>query len=212
MTASPRATVTDALPPPGAGEPLPRPGFEPSTGTPEEWNEAYARLSDYFRAHRIHSRLHRAYLVLETLRRAAKTHAAHPEFTPTQVAIHEARRLQKQWLRDIVGDLNLPEARLEANGRLAFLMSDGPHRWPNFYLKREGLPPELVASMRQRVEQSGPDLAVSSMVPRDLDLGLIPEIADDTFDLFERHPRLKSLVLLLLAVLSVWGLKAWLDG
>ena len=196
-----------ALPP---VDPALRAAFEPSSGTAEEWNEAYARLSDYFRAHRIHSRLHRAYLVLETLRRAAKTHASHPEFTPTQVAIHEARRSQKQWLRDIVGDLNLPEARLEANGRLAFLMSDGPHRWPNFYLKRTDLPPELVASMRQRVEQSGPDLAVSSMVPRDIDLGFIPGIADDTFDLFERHPRLKTLFLILLSLLSVWGLKVWL--
>jgi hypothetical protein len=56
--------------------------FSPSTGTQEEWNEAYARLADYFRAMRIHSRLHRTYLILETLRRAAKTHQNHPGKRP----------------------------------------------------------------------------------------------------------------------------------
>ncbi len=193
-------------------DPVLREAFAPTSGTPDQWNEAYARLSDYFRAHRIHSRLHRTYLVLETLRRAAKTHAAHPEFTPTQVAIHEARRLQKQWLRDIVGDLHVPESRLEASGRLAFLMSDGPGRWPDFFLKRENLPPDMVEAMRARIERSGPDLAVSSMVPRDIDLGFIPGIADDTFDLFERNPKLKALVLILLALLAGWILKAWLTA
>lgn len=174
--------------PPSPADPTLRALFEPEAGTPEQWNEAYARLSDYFRAHRIHSRLHRTTLVLETLRRAARTHAQHPEYSPTQVAIHEARRLQRLWFRDIVGDLKLPEGRLEANGRLAFLMSDGPGRWPDFFLKRESLPPDLVAAMRQRIEQSGPDLAYSSMVPRDIDLGFIPDIADDTFEMFEKYP------------------------
>src|SRR5690606_2346107 len=110
-------------PPPGppAMESL-RIDFSPSTGTEGEWNVAYARLSDYFRALRIHSRLHRTYLVLETLRRAAVTHAKHPEMTPTAVAIHEARRMQRDWLRGILGDLNVPEGRLDASGRLAFLL------------------------------------------------------------------------------------------
>lgn len=191
-------------------DPALRMAFEPESGTAEQWNEAYARVSDYFRAHRIHSRLHRTGLVLETLRRASKTHALHPEFTPTQVAIHEARRSQKQWLRDIVGDLKLPEDRLEANGRLAFLMSDGPRRWPDFFLKRDSLPPDMVASMRRRVEQSGPDLSVSSMVPREIDLGFFPEIADDTFEMFEKYPLLRFLlVLLALALAAYAGYHFW---
>ena len=118
-------------------------------------------------------------------------------------------RHQAWRLRDIVGDLHVPESRLEASGRLAFLMSDGPGRWPDFFLKRENLPPDMVEAMRARVERSGPDLAVSSMVPREIDLGFIPEIADDTFDLFERNPKLKTLVLILLALLAGWVLKEW---
>lgn len=185
-------------------DPLLHSAFAPESGTSEQWNEAYARLSDYFRACRINSRLHRTRLVLETLRLAAKKHAAHTEFTPTQVAMHEARRLQKKWLRDIVGDLKLPEDRLEANGRLAFLMADGPRRWPEFFLKRDAVPPDMTAAMRRRVEQSGPDLAVSSMVPREIDLGFIPEIADDTFEIFEKYPMLRVLWVLLALGLAVW--------
>ncbi len=191
-------------------DPLLRNAFEPESGTAEEWNEAYARLSDYFRAHRIHSRLHRTSLVLETLRRAAKVHALHPEFTPTQVSVHEARRLQKKWLHDIVGDLKLPEDRLEANGRLAFLMSDGPRRWPDYFLKRDSIPPDMVEAMRRRVEQSGPDLAVSSMVPREIELGFISEMADDTFEMFEKYPLLRvALVLLALALAAYAGYHFW---
>jgi len=181
--------------------------FHPATGTPEQWDEAYSRLSDYFRAHRIHNRLRRSHMVMETLQRAAKTHAAHPEFTPVRVAIHEVRKMQKMWLRGILGELKLPESRLEANGRLAFLMCDGPHKWPEFYLHAENPPPELAAAMRQRVERSGPDLEVSRMVPREIDLGLIPDIADDTFDLFDRYPLLRSVFLLVLALLAALAIR-----
>lgn len=192
---------------PSAIDPLLRTAFEPSSGTAEQWNEAYARLSDYLRAHRIQSRLHQTSLVLETLRRAAKTHALHPEFSPTQTAMHEARKMQKLWLHDIVGDLNLPEGRLEANGRVAFLMADGPRRWPDFFLKRDNLPPDMVQAMRRRVEQSGPDLAVSRMVPREIELGFIPEIADDVFEMFEKYPLLR--VVLGVATLVVLAYAIW---
>ena len=50
--------MNEPLPSPAGVDPLLRNAFEPTSGTAEQWNEAYARLSDYFRAHRIHSRLH----------------------------------------------------------------------------------------------------------------------------------------------------------
>ena len=187
-------------------EPTIRIDFTPSTGTQEQWNDAYARLADYFRAHRIHSRLHRTYLILESLRRAAETHGKHPERTPTYVAIHEARRMHREWLRNIIGDLKVPEGRLEANGKLAFLLCDGPVRYPDFFLSRTDLPPEMMQEMRDPIEQSGPDLAVSSMVPRPIDLGIIPELAEDTSDMLVRNPWLRYLALAVLAGLVLWGL------
>ena len=180
-------------------------GFVPESGTQEEWNEAYARLADYFRALRIHSRLHRTYLILETLRRACNTHRSHPEWTPTYVAMHEARRMQQRWMRDIIGDLNVSEGRMDVNGRLAFLLCEGPRRWPHHFLAGGSVPEEMVQGMRVRIEQSGPDLAVSSMVPRQIDLGLIPELTDDTFERLERYPILRLLLLAILAAAVIWG-------
>jgi hypothetical protein len=180
--------------------------FSPSSGSQEEWNEAYARLADYYRSLQIHSRLHRTYLILATLKRAAKTHANHPGTTPTYVAMHEARRMQRTWMREIIGDLNISEGRMDANGRLAFQLCDGPRRWPHYFLTNDNLPQDMINGMRVRIEQSGPDLAVSSMVPRSIDLGLIPEVADDTMETFERHPVLRYGLLVVLGALVIWGM------
>lgn len=180
--------------------------FSPPSGNEAEWNDAYARLADYFRAHRIHSRLHRTWLILETLKRAAVTHQKHPEQSPTAVAIHEARRMHREWLRRILGDLNVPEGRLDANGRLAFLLCDGPNEYPDFFLRNLDAPLEMLTAMRAPIEQSGPDLAVSSMVPRPIDLGVLPEIAEETSGFFGRHPWARYATLALIAALAARGL------
>jgi hypothetical protein len=193
------------LPDPGGDDTALKIDFSPATGSQEEWNEAYARLADYFRALRIHSRLHRTYLILETLRRAATTHAAHPNMSPTYVTMHVARRMQQRWMRDIIGDMNVSEGRMDVNGRLAFLLCDGPRKWPHFFLSREKIPEAMVKGMRVRIEQSGPDLAVSSMVPRQIDLGLIPELTDDTIGTLERYPILRYLLLAVLGALILYG-------
>jgi hypothetical protein len=179
--------------------------FSPSSGTPEQWNDAYARLADYFRAHRIHSRVHRTYLILETLRRAALTHQRHPETSPMEVAIHEARRMHRSWLRNIIGDLNVPEARLDANGRLAFLLCDGPNQYPDYFIAEASAPQEMVEAMRKPIEQSGPDLAFSSMVPRAIDLGVMAERAENENGLLD-SPWLRYMVLAVVAVSVFYGL------
>ena len=51
--------------------------FAPATGTDQEWNEAYARLADFFRAYRLHNRIRRTQLVLESLRRACGATPVH---------------------------------------------------------------------------------------------------------------------------------------
>ncbi len=180
--------------------------FSPPTGNDAEWNDAYARLADYFRAHRIHSRLHRTWLILETLKRAAVTHGKHPEQSPTAVAIHEARRMHRDWLRGIIGDLKVPEGRLDANGRLAFLLCDGPNEYPDFFLNSSDAPLEMLTAMRAPIQQSGPDLAVSSMVPRPIDLGALPDIAEETSGFFGRHPWARYTILAVAAALAAWGL------
>ena len=48
-------------------------GFRPRTGTMDEWNEAYVRVENYLRAHRIHNRLHQSRLKLTMQSRRRQT-------------------------------------------------------------------------------------------------------------------------------------------
>ena len=81
--------------------------FAPATGTDDEWNEAYARLADYYRSFRLHNRLRRTQLILETLQRAAKAHAIDPTRKPTQHSIEQARLMMHDWLGKIYNDMQM---------------------------------------------------------------------------------------------------------
>ncbi|MCB1209096.1 MAG: hypothetical protein KDK97_07200 [Verrucomicrobiales bacterium] len=183
--------------------------FAPATGTEEEWNEAYARLADYFRSYRLHNRIRRTQLILETLRRAAEAHALAPEKSPTAHAIEQARSMLRSWLGSIYEGLNLTESQIEATGRLGFHLCDGPDRWPHFFLDDDNLPDDMADAMRSVVQASGPSLQISKMTPREIDLGKITEITEDTIDTLGRHALLRYAVLLLM-VGGVLGYLFWL--
>lgn len=174
--------------------------FAPATGTEEEWNEAYARLADYFRSYRLHNRIRRTQLILETLRRAAEAHAKDLSRTPTAHAIEQARLMLHEWFGEIYSDLHLTDSQIEAAGRLGFHLCDGPNRWPHFFLDRDQLPEDMTEAMRSAVRTSGPRMQISKMTPREIDLGIISGAAEDTFDTLGRHPLLRYVVLLLIAV------------
>jgi len=147
--------------------------FAPKTGTEEEWNEAYARLADYFRSYRLHNRIRRTQLILETLRRAAEEHEKDSTRAPTSHAIAQAREMMKAWLGEIYKGMELTESQIEGSGRLGFHLCDGPSRWPHFFIDRENLPPDMTEAMRSAVRASGPRLQVSKMTPRPIDLRII---------------------------------------
>jgi hypothetical protein len=147
--------------------------FAPKTGTEEEWNEAYARLADYFRSYRLHNRIRRTQLILETLRRAAEAHEKDSRRPPTGHAIAQAREMMKEWLGEIYKGMELTESQIEGSGRLGFHLCDGPGRWPHFFIDRENLPPDMTEAMRTAVRASGPRLQVSKMTPRPIDLRII---------------------------------------
>ena len=156
--------------------------FAPKTGTEEEWNEAYARLADYFRSYRLHNRIRRTQLILETLRRAAEEHGKNPSRTPTSHAIEQARAMMHDWLGQIYKGMELTDSQIEASGRLGFHLCDGPNRWPHFFIGRDNLPPDMSEAMRSAVRTSGPRLQISKMTPRAIDLGIIGDVAEDMFE------------------------------
>ncbi len=170
-------------------------GFQPRTGTLEQWNAAYVRVEDYLRAHRIHNRLHQSRVIELVLERAARRHEAAPATDPVTCAAEEIDRLMQEWFAAQLAGADRAHDRLAAQARVAMLLADLPSRWPYAFLDQAATPPEARVAMEKSALQAGPDMAVSSMVPRDIDLGTLPEVAGGTLETLERWPIVRLLVL-----------------
>jgi hypothetical protein len=188
---------------PAIGMPV---AFRPKTGTMESWNAAYVRVEDYLRAHRIHNRLHQSRLIQKILERAARRHEAHPALDPTMVAAEETEALMDAWFADVLDEKGQPHDRLAIDGRVSLLLCDGPERWPYAFLDEDNIPADFASAMRNSRLEAGPDLAVSSMVPRPIDLGLITEAAGETLERFEKLPILRTAFLWLLFASALGGI------
>ena len=169
--------------------------FRPKTGTLEQWNAAYVRVEDYLRAHRIHNRLHQSRLIQRVLSAAAARHDQNPALDPATLAIEETDRLMDGWFGELLDEKELSHDRIAAEGRVALLLADGMDRWPFVFLSEQNVPAEFVQLMKQSSMKAGPDLTVSSMVPRDIDLGVITEAAGSTLERIERLPIVRMLLL-----------------
>lgn len=169
--------------------------FRPKTGTLEQWNAAFVRVEDYLRAHRVHNRLHQSRLLLEVLARAERRHAKEPHLEPASLAAEEIDKMMDAWFGELLGDKDLPHERIAVEGRVALLLSDGVERWPYAFLDPQHVPPEFAEEMKRRSIQAGPDLAVSSMVPRPIELGTLTEVAGQTFEHIEKWPILRVTLL-----------------
>jgi hypothetical protein len=169
--------------------------FRPRTGTLEQWNDAYVRVEDYLRAHRLHNRLHQSRLIQLALVAAARRHERNPTAYPVTLAVEEIDRRMDEWFGDLLGEKNLPHDRIAIEGRLALMLADATQRWPYAFLDERMILPEFADAVRRSSIRAGPDLAVSSMVPREIDLGTISEAAGETLERIERFPVLRVLFL-----------------
>jgi hypothetical protein len=180
--------------------------FIPTWGSPEEWNSAYEKLESYLRAHEVDSRFHRAHLITMILRSVNRRWQGKSPAAPlATLAIEETNHLLNEWFTRI---MDLPSGAdtsfTAADGRVALFLCDGPLRWPYAFLEPRSIPDDLKAAMRKSLMKAGPELQISNMVPRPIDLGLFPEIADDTMDALNRMPVIKALVgwLIFLTILT----------
>lgn len=180
--------------------------FRPTTGTMDAWNAAYVRVEDYLRAHRIHNRLHQSRLIQQILERAARRHAAEPHRDPTTLAAEETEAMIDQWFAEVLGLHDQPHERIAVDGRVALLLCDGPQKWPYAFLDRQNVPPDFAEAMRAVAIEAGPDMTVSSMVPRQIDLGPITEAAGETLERIERWPIVQTLLLWLLFAAVLGGI------
>jgi hypothetical protein len=169
--------------------------FRPRTGTPAQWNAAFVRVEDYLRAHRVHNRLQQSQILQRVLAKAARQHEAEPHLDPTTLAAEEIDRMMDEWFGELLGDKNLPHERIAVEGRVALLMCDGVERWPYAFLDAEHVPPDFAEEMKQSSMQAGPDMTVTSMVPRPIELGALTEVAGQTFEQIEKWPILRVTLL-----------------
>lgn len=179
--------------------------FRPRTGTADQWNAAFIRVEDYLRAHRVHNRLQQITILQKVIARAAARHEQNPSLDPTTLAAEEVDRMMDDWFGELLGDKNLPHERIAVEGRVALLLSDGVERWPYAFLDEQHVPAEFAREMQRRSIQAGPDMTVTSMVPRPIELGALTEVAGQTFEQIEKWPILR-VTLLWALFLSVMAL------
>ena len=188
-------------------QPFELPGtFRPTTGTREGWNAAYVRVEDYLRAHRIHNRLHQARLIQQILERAARRHATDPSREPTTVAAEETEAMMDLWFAEVLDERGQPHERIAVDGRVALLLSDGPQKWPYAFLDERNIPADFASAMRAGVVEAGPDLALSGMAPRPIDLGRITEAAGETFEQIDKWPIVRTLLLWVIFAAALAGI------
>ena len=140
--------------------------FFPVTGSETDWNTAYYRLEDYFRSLRIVNKVHQSQIILKILEKAAARHARDISQSPTTLAMEEARSMMEQWFEKILG----PRERIAAGGLISLLAVDAPGKWQVAFLSDDP-PAEFRREMVESEVRAGPDLQVSSMVPRPIDVG-----------------------------------------
>ena len=110
------------------------------------------------------------------------------------LAIEEARELVANWLANLLPSRSEEQPFTLAEGFLALYLCDAPMRWPGAFLNPQQAPPDFADTLRSRIVKTGPELEVSSMVPRQIDLGLLPDLAESAFDTLDRFPLIKTLL------------------
>ena len=184
------------------------PAWEPTSAA--EWDEAFEKVENYLRACRVASRLHRARLTAMVLQRAIEHRAAaFPSLGKSMVAgfqalenppavatlaIEEARELIALWLANLLPTHTTERPFTLAEGFLALYLCDAPMRWPGAFLNPQQAPPDFADTLHARLVKTGPELEVSSMVPRPMDFGLLPDLAGSAMDTFDRLPILRTLL------------------
>lgn len=170
-----------------------------------EWDEAFEKVENYLRACRVASRLHRARLVALILERAFNRRAADPAVAAqplATVAIDEAHHVIEDWVLHHLPPQDGGRPHTLPEGFLALYLCDAPMRWPNAFLNPQLDPPGFAETLRARMVQTGPELEISSMVPRQMDRGFIPELAE-ALESLERMPVIKTLLAWLLFAIGL---------
>ncbi|EDY82568.1 hypothetical protein VDG1235_2191 [Verrucomicrobiia bacterium DG1235] len=160
-----------------------------------DWGEAYERVENYFCALRIQDRLLLSQLVAQILSRAAER-VESSEKSPSVLAMEEAKKVVRSWFAEVLSEAGVEHGELGAQGRLALLLADMPKRWQSEFLHPGPWPEAFLKAMKSTYLRTGPEFSEARMTPRDIDLGPVSAVADETWRVIDRWP--------LLGALAVW--------
>lgn len=154
-----------------------------------DWSDAYERVESYFCALRIQNRLLLSQLVAKILSRAAER-VSESEKAPSVLAMEEAKKVVESWFADVLRAAEVEEdpGDVGAKGRLALFLADVPSRWQNEFLHPGPWPEEFLKALRTTYLRTGPDFQKARMTPRDIDLGPVSAVADETWRVIDRWP------------------------
>ena len=153
-----------------------------------DWDEAIARLLAFFSTLRIGGVEHRVRVALRILEEARRRHEQDRSLAPVQVAMKVAEESLDRWLAKAIG---ASLDRRIAMGLVALEVTDAAARFPGSVLFGE--PPEALKALLAGVSvRTGPDLAISSMTPREMDYGAMETIAQETWHKFSWAPLVRA--------------------
>jgi len=168
-----------------------------SQGRSIDWAPAHDRLESYFCSLQIQDRLLLSQLVARILSQAAER-ADSSELSPDRLAMEEAKKVVESWFAAVLDAAGLDRSELGARGRLALFLADMPRRWQAEFLRPGPWPEGFLRAMKQTYLITSPDFSEGRMTPREIDLGPVSAVADETWRVIDRWP--------ILGAAMVWAL------
>lgn len=155
-----------------------------------DWSEAYSRVENYFFSLQIKDKLLLSQLVAKILMRTAVELKRNPMATPSALAVKEAHKEVNDWFEAVLVAAQVNATGVGAQGRLALFLSDLPSRWQSEFLHPGPWPDKFLQAIRASYLHTGPDFQKSLMQAREIDLGPVSAIADETWRAIDRWPML----------------------
>lgn len=168
-----------------------------------DWGDAYERVENYLGALQIQDRLLLSQLVANILSRAAER-VGESEKSPSVLAMEEAKKVVETWYGQVLDAAGLDHTELGSQGRLALFLSDMPRRWQGEFLHEGPWPDDFLKAIKATHMTTGPEFSKGQMTPRDIDLGPVSAVADETWRVIDRWP--------IIGAVLVWGFYIGLVG
>lgn len=159
-----------------------------------DWTEAYARVENFFCSLRVENKLLLSQLVARVLKRASEKLERKPGQSPAVLAMLEADREVERWFADVLEAAGVEPGNVRAKGRLALFLADMPRKWQKEFLQQGPWPTDFLEAMKATYLNTGPDFQRSRMYPREIDLGPVSAVADETWRALDRWPFLGAIL------------------